>query len=300
MFRFTALVPFTLLIACVGAAVDDPAAPVSRGDELVYGGDDRVEWYQLEDPALRRAAEATAALFRFSALGRRRDGSIAVTSTGTYGAAQGLCAEEPYRAQPNAAFCTGFLVAPDVIATAGHCVTNARDCATIAFAFGYRMTDARTASTAFPARDVYFCRALLGREEANGSDWALVRVDRAAADRAPLALRRSGVVPNGEGLVVLGHPSGIPLKVARNATVRNNRAAAYFEADLDTYAGNSGSPVLNARTLELEGILVRGNDDFVRDAARGCFVSNRCDPARGCPGWEGVTRAARFGAMVPR
>ncbi len=43
------------------------------------------------------------------------------------------------------------VAAPDVIATAGHCVDSAQDCASIAFVFGYRMSDARTASTTFPA-----------------------------------------------------------------------------------------------------------------------------------------------------
>jgi hypothetical protein len=288
-----------VLVGCVGAAVD-PGASVERADDLVYGTDDRREWYQLTDPAQRRAAESTAALFRFSALSRRRDGAITVRGASTYGATQNLCAEEPYRAQPDAAFCSGFLVAPDVIATAGHCVDSAQDCASIAFVFGYRMNSASAAGTTFPAGDVYFCRAVLGREETGTSDWALIRVDRAAANRTPLAVRRSGIVANNQPLVVMGHPSGIPLKVAGNATVRNNRPAAYFEANLDSYAGNSGSPVLDAQSLTVEGILVRGNEDFALDAARRCFRSNRCDDVAGCPGWEGVTRASRFASLIPR
>lgn len=283
----------SLLFSCVGAAPEGASAD-HRTDDLIYGSDDRLEWYQVDDPARRRAAESTAALFRFEALGRRRDGRIQVTSTSTFGATQGLCADEPFRAQPDAAFCSGFLVAPDVIATAGHCVASARDCAGIAFVFGYRMNAQGSANTVFPAGDVYFCRALLGREESGGSDWALVRVDRAATGRTPLTVRRSGRVADGASLVVMGHPSGIPLKVADNATVRDNRHPSFFEANLDTYAGNSGSPVLNASTLEVEGVLVRGNDDFVLDARRRCYRSNRCDDARGCPGWEGVTRASRF------
>lgn len=289
-----------LACGCVGAAELDPSAPNERADDLVYGSDDRREWYELNDPAQRRAAESTAALFRFGSLARRRDGAIQVRAAGTFGASRGLCAEEPYRAQPNAAFCSGFLVAPDVIATAGHCVASAQDCASIAFVFGYRMNDAVNANTVFPAGDVYFCRALLGREESGASDWALVRVDRAAAGRTPLALRRSGSVSLGAPLVVMGHPAGIPLKVAGNATVRSNRAPSYFEANLDSYAGNSGSPVLDARTLTVEGILVRGNEDFTLDASRRCYLSNRCEDTRGCPGWEGVTRVARFVSLLPR
>lgn len=289
-----------LSISCVGAAPEDLDTARAQADDLVYGSDDRRDWYELDDPAQLRAAESTVALFRFNTLGRLRDGSISLRSTSTYGASQNLCVDEPYRAQPDSAFCSGFLVAPDVIATAGHCVASAQDCASIAFVFGYRMLDAQRANTTFAAGDVYFCRAVLGRQESSASDWALIRVDRAAAGRAPLPLRRSGSVSLGAPLVVMGHPSGIPLKIAGNASVRSNRAAAYFEANLDTYAGNSGSPVLDARTLTVEGILVRGNEDFVTDARRRCRVSNRCDDARGCGGWEGVTRASQFSALLPR
>ena len=36
----------------------------------------------------------------------------------------------------------------------------------------------------------------------------------------------------------------------------------YFTANLDTYRGNSGSPVFNAITHKVEGVLVRGEQDF--------------------------------------
>jgi hypothetical protein len=54
-------------------------------------------------------------------------------------------------------------------------------------------------------------------------------------------------------------------------------------ANLDTYGGNSGSPVFNHRTGEVEGILVRGENDYVYDPGQGCQVSNRCasDVCRG-------------------
>ena len=47
----------------------------------------------------------------------------------------------------------------------------------------------------------------------------------------------------------------------------------FFNANLDTYGGNSGSAVFNASTGEVEGILVRGATDYVRNGS--CQVSNR-------------------------
>ena len=89
---------------------------------------------------------------------------------------------------------------------------------------------------------------------------------------------------------VIGHPVGLPAKVAGGAIVRDNTPNPFFVANLDTYGGNSGSPVFNSRTHRVEGILVRGERDFV---ARGnCTVSFVC-PTTGCRG-EDVTRITKL------
>lgn len=75
---------------------------------------------------------------------------------------------------------------------------------------------------------------------------------------------------------------------AGGAQVRNNTNDSYFVANLDIYGGNSGSSVLNAATGRVEGILVRGEADFVHNG--GCYVSAVC-PTTGCRG-EDVTRTS--------
>ena len=62
-------------------------------------------------------------------------------------------------------------------------------------------------------------------------------------------------------------------------------------ANLDTYGGNSGSAVFNAKTGLVEGILVRGEQDYVQKGD--CRVSNVC-PADGCRG-EDVTKILSVG-----
>jgi hypothetical protein len=91
-------------------------------------------------------------------------------------------------------------------------------------------------------------------------------------------------------LVVVGHPSGLAVKIAAGATVRSNLESAYFVANLDTYGGNSGSAVFNEQTGLIEGILVRGETDF--KYKNGCYVSNICD-VDGCRG-EDVTRVSEI------
>ena len=46
----------------------------------------------------------------------------------------------------------------------------------------------------------------------------------------------------------MGHPLGLPVKYAANASVRENGVADHFVTNLDSYGGNSGSAVFNAAT----------------------------------------------------
>jgi hypothetical protein len=272
--------------------------------KLIYGADDRLDEYQVSGPALLAAGDATAAVLWRSNLTDNGDGTFSLeteTFAEYYLRTRGvsLCPDEPFRDQPNAAWCSAFLVAPDTIATAGHCVTDAADCTDVAFVFGFVMLDANTPVLTIDASQVYYCSEIIDRELlASGADWALIRLDRQVTDHTPLAVRRSGTVPTGENLLMIGHPVGLPRKYAGGATVQDNSPAACFQANVDAYGGNSGSTVLNTNTLEVEGILVRGNEDFVYDAPNDCDRSNWC-PDSGCPDWEDVTRATAFSHLIP-
>jgi V8-like Glu-specific endopeptidase len=46
---------------------------------------------------------------------------------------------------------------------------------------------------------------------------------------------------------------GLPMKIGLNGQVKVNLEGDYqFRANIDTYAGNSGSMVVNSRTLKVE------------------------------------------------
>ncbi|MEU5879931.1 serine protease [Spirillospora sp. NPDC047279] len=262
--------------------------------KVIYGVDDRVDVFRVTDAALLADADSVVALFRSADITDNSDGTSAL-ATENFGESMNLCGGEPFRDQPTGAFCSGFLVAPDVIATAGHCV-NAGDVTQIRFVFGFRMRDAATAATTIDNAQIYRGTELLGRELDNdGPDWALVRIDREVTDHPVVRVRRSGRIPDGEPVHVIGHPSGLPTKVADGAAVRDNSPSAFFVANLDTYGGNSGSPVFNTTTHEVEGILVRGENDFVSQGA--CKISLIC-PTTTCRG-EDCTRTTQFTHLLP-
>jgi hypothetical protein len=268
-------------------------ATLQGKQKVVYGVDDRQDVFQVTDQAILDDADSVVALFRSGDVSDNGD-STSSLSTQNFGTAQNLCATERFREQPIGAFCSGFLVAPDIIATAGHCV-NASNVTDVRFVFGYRMEDVSTPHTTLGNGEIFSGASVIDRrEEASGADWALVRLDRAVANHSAVQIRQTGKVPDNQALHVIGHPVGLPTKVAGGAAVRENQQPAFFVANLDTYGGNSGSPVFNSDTHEVEGVLVRGETDFVAQGS--CQVSLVC-PDSGCRG-EDVTRTTQFASLI--
>jgi hypothetical protein len=282
--------------ALAAVPTDRLAAALRDRQRVIYGVDNRRDLYQVTSARVKALAQSVAALVQAADLTKNADGSFTL-ATESYRDSYDLCGNEPFASQPLGCFCSGFLVAPDVVASAGHCVKGTADLAKTRFVFGWRMIDADTARTTFPAEDVYEGRAVIGRKlTESGADWSLVRLDREVSGRPPLKFRTSGTIGNRAGVFVIGHPSGLPAKYAPGARVRDNTTASHFVANLDTYGGNSGSPVFNASTKIVEGILVRGENDYVSNGT--CQVSQRC-PSTGCRG-EDVTRSRVWAAKVPK
>lgn len=270
-------------------------------DKGIYGTDDRMDEYEITNSRLKETGDSTVALISTADLTPNGDGTYTIPSTtlaesylDNYG--RPLCPDEPFRDQPEAARCSGFLVAPDIIATTGHCIADDGICADSAFIFGYTMLNSSEPVVTFDESDVYFCAGIIARHQDSDSDWALIRLDREVLNHAPLLIRRSGQVLDNQDLAVIGHALGLPRKYADNAWVQDNTQAGYLSANLDTFAGNSGSAVVNMDTYEVEGLLFAGQADFVQDGD--CDRSSVC-PDTGCPGLEKVTRTTEFADLVP-
>jgi hypothetical protein len=267
---------------------------LKENQKAIYGVDDRVDVFQLPAGPNLDDVDSVVALFNSTdVIDNGNDTSTLQTQN--FGTSHNLCASERFRNQPIGAFCSGFLVAPNVIATAGHCI-NAGNVTNIRFVFGFRMSNATTAVTTINNSEIYSGVSIIGRQEVgDGADWALVRIERPVTNHRIAGIRRTGKIDDTQALHVIGHPVGLPTKFAGGATVRDNSPSAFFLANLDTYGGNSGSPVFNSSTHEVEGILVRGETDFVQQG--GCNVSLAC-PNTGCRG-EDSTRTTEFAKLVP-
>jgi hypothetical protein len=202
-----------------------------------------------------------------------------------------FCDGERFIEQPNPAMCSGFLIAPDLIVTAGHCAEIPTFCSEYRWVFDFKVDEqTKKAGLDIKEENIYKCKRVVSNTLSTslGLDYAVVQLDRKVSDREPLEIRNDDSVANDQALLVIGSPSGLPLKVAGGAKVRKNVHPFYFNANLDTFQGNSGSAVFNAVNGTVEGILVRGEDDFVPNQAKMCIEAQKCadDKCRG----EDVTR----------
>ena len=270
-------------------------------EKVIYGVDDRKEVYEISNSQIKDSIDSVVALIRNSNISDNGDGKSTIR-TKIFGVSRNLCENEKFYNQPIAPFCSGFLVANDMIATAAHCVENPEDLKSIKFVFGFRMKNENEGPLVIDNSDIYEGESIVKRVfDNNGPDWAIIKLKRnVVGEHKPVVLRRSGKISDNESVYVIGHPVGLPTKFADGANVRNNNNTSFFVCNLDTYGGNSGSPVFNSSTHELEGILVRGETDFIV-TENGCRKSNVCpqnDPNLVCRG-EDCTRSTEFEDLVP-
>jgi hypothetical protein len=295
--RMKNLLPWIVLFSVSEAVLCDVP-------KVIYGNDDRVARMSSENDLYKELAKSTAAMVNNDRLEIKKDGpsqgqEFYQVLGKTFQEEMFVCAEERFSEVIAAVSCSGFLVDEDLLVTAGHCIVNMDDCSKNKWVFDYTMESVGGEKKSIPTENVYGCKEIISRSLDNGSmnDYALIRLDRAVTDRNPLAFRDSGKISDDAKLVVIGHPSGLPSIITDQASVRTNDNAFYFQANLDTYGGNSGSAVFNAEDGVVEGILVRGERDYIFDEVAGCFRSNKCDE-NGCRG-EDVTRITVVPELAP-
>lgn len=249
------------------------ALNASAGSDVIYGKDNRSEVFEYQDPKIREMAKSTVTLVTSSSI-RQSDNKFYV-STVTFGEEKKTCYGERFSDQPAAGFCSGFLISPTKVVTAGHCINSLSDCDSTYFVFDYAMKNHTSARVGFDNSQVFRCKKILGRTKENkGVDYAVIELDREVKGRMPLELSDNSILSTKSTLVVIGNPAGLPTKITDEGKVREIKAqGGYFVTNLDTYGGNSGSAVINAKTYRVEGILIRGETDFVYENT--CYRSNR-------------------------
>lgn len=257
----------------------------------IYGDDDRVPVSEapegLGQVFSAVAANISSALMTYDSsnnaytLNEKLIGTLSTMVRGDEGPGR-LCQGQRFGDYLNPSNCTGFLVGDDLLLTAGHCARRLDDCKRNFWVFDFKTSKGSNRGSFFiPSKNVYSCKEIVDSKVVTNYstdvriDYAIVRLDRKVEGRSPLKLRREGTLSCQDDLYVVGHPSGLPLTYSPNgrmSCLTQDQGVDWFNTNLDTFSGNSGSPVLNSSTGLVEGILVRGAEDYAYDPKRLCYV----------------------------
>ncbi len=270
-------------------------------DEAIYGDDDRLyieEYNSLKVQELSKSVGAIIHKNRFE-----KEGKYTKIWGERLYESHYVCEDERFSKDFTTVKCTGFLVGADLFLTAGHCIKGPTDCENKRIAFEFKksiLEEIDNEYVNFPSSNIYQCEEIIHREYdyETQNDYALIRLNRVVPDRAPLKFRKEEKINNNQNLFVIGHPSGLAQMISVGK-VLDNKNPYFFKSNLDTFSGNSGGPVFNAQTLEVEGILVRGEQDYVMDEDIDCDRPRKCnEDGSDCMGEE-VVRITNIPELVP-
>ena len=186
--------------------------------------------------------------------------------------------------QPTVGDCTGFLISPDILVTAGHCIKTMEDAKEWVWLFDYtneleynQFNEYITVNPDNLYEVVEVIDAAYDQDNTDVSrDYSVLRLDRKSS-RRPYRFRTTGTVSKGTDVFTIGAPTGLPLKLATDSKVVDSSPTSWFKSDIDSFPGNSGGPVFDKNGF-IEGILVRGAVDYSNGSYRGDYIYDEdCD-----------------------
>lgn len=161
-------------------------------------------------------------------------------------------------------FCSGTLIANDLLLTAGHCVDRRSVGKYVSFNY-----ERVAGGSSLLAQSHHRISAVV--EDGKRLDYAIIRLDGnpgATFGVAPVASADAAV---GDSLTIIGHPEGLPKKI--EAGTLSAFSGDYLQyGDLDTLGGNSGSGILDA-SGRIVGVHTNGGCTSTGGANSGVRIS---------------------------
>lgn len=243
---------------------------------VIYGSDNRELASDSKNYALRLVSKSTAAMMSNKKLKVVSGDRTYLSFVQSLRKTRNVCPDERFTQELSAADCTGFLIAPTLVATAGHCMRTRTDCRGNSWVFDFNSENVTTTKKYVLNKNIYKCKEIItyAYDQDANLDYSIIELDRPVTDRRALSLNLESNVRDDSSLSVIGHPSGLPTVITDNANIIDNSGTNMFSLDSDTFSLSSGSPVINTKNGRVEGILVRGQEDYEYDRYEGCLRPN--------------------------
>jgi len=268
-------------------------------EKIIYGDESRVVIQEILNPNVLEISNSIAAMIPKN-MTLSKNG-VTYSYAPSLKKSMNLCPEEKFSKLPSAAYCTGFLVGDKYLVTAGHCITNQTMCDNVKWVFNYKQKTSINDVLIFDDKNVYNCKKVIKAvfNEKTLNDYSVIELERKVIGRSPVKLSTKNQVSLYTEVYTLGHPSGLPLIfTGEGFIVKQN--SVYFTAAIDTFGGNSGSPVFDSETNTVLGILVRGGKDYVLDKKNKCFRVNQCQYGDGNCRGEQISHIAPVAKIVKK
>lgn len=258
-------------------------APRSKGKQVeLLELSPIVQWQQR----ILQNSRAVAVIVHRDRLSELTDSLYALEYTYTLGKQLDLCQNERYREQVSIGSGTAFLLDSSTLITAAHVFESALDEYVVIFRYEI-LNRANAIAPIIAKANVYTIKQVVSEN----IDLDIVKFElNRSVPYIPLSIEKTATLKYGEEVYMIGHPLGLPKKVALNAVIINNRPYDHFFTTLDAFQGNSGSPVFSLSTHKVIGVLVSGQKDF--EWTGDCYKSTVCEIPY-CDG-EGVIRIQYF------
>jgi V8-like Glu-specific endopeptidase len=228
---------------------------------VIYGNDDRNEISSIKENLLKSLSRAVVSMIPIESDHLRK---------------RPLCQDQPFFDQSREAVCSGVLVGPDLILTAGHCLKNIGQCKNYHWTFDYKINSEDPEMK----QEFYKCAYAMrpkGFYKKRNLDFLLVKLDRKVETRRPILLSKDPLeFKVGDEVVAMGNPSGLPLKAMSGKVLAPLNKHHIIKTDIDSFGGNSGAPVFSKKNGSLMGLLISGEKDYELDSLRDCYLNKKC------------------------